>query len=280
MYFQDLIMELQRFWSDWGCAILQPYDMEVGAGTSSPATFLGALGPGSCNVAYVQPSRRPTDGRYGENPNRLQHFYQFQAILKPSPDNIQDLCLESFKHIGIDSLNHDLRFVEDDWENPTLSAWGLGWEFWCDGMEVFQYTYMQQLGGIECSPVPGEFTYGLERIAMIIQGVDQILDIKWNKHLTYRDIFLRNEQEQSAYNFKYSDVEMLLQLFADHEKECGKLLSHCLTRPAYDQCLKAAHLFNLLEARGVISVTERVAYINRVRNLARQCCLQWLGKAS
>jgi len=280
MYFQDIIMELQRFWGDWGCAILQPYDMEVGAGTSSPATFLRALGPEHWNVAYVQSSRRPTDGRYGENPNRLQHFYQFQAILKPSPENIQDLCLQSLKLIGIDPLVHDIRFVEDDWENPTLGAWGLGWEVWCDGMEVFQYTYMQQLGGIECNPIPGEFAYGLERLAMIIQKVDSILDIKWNKQgLKYGEVFLRNEKEYSAYNFEHADVAMLLRHFEDHEKECGNLVQANLAQPAYDQCLKAAHIFNLLEARGVISVTERVGYINRIRNLARQCCQAWVGAA-
>lgn len=278
MYFQDMIMELQRFWGNWGCAILQPYDMEVGAGTSSPATFLRALGPDHWNVAYVQSSRRPADGRYGDNPNRLQHFYQFQAILKPSPDNIQELCLESLKLIGIDPLVHDIRFVEDDWENPTLGAWGLGWEVWCDGMEVFQYTYMQQLGGIECNPIPGEFAYGLERLAMIIQGVDTILDIKWNKQgLKYSDIFLRNEKDYSAYNFEHADTAMLLRHFEDHEKECNNLVAVKLAQPAYDQCLKAAHIFNLLEARGVISVTERVSYINRIRNLARQCCQTWVG---
>jgi glycyl-tRNA synthetase alpha chain len=277
MYFQDMIMELQRFWSEWGCVILQPYDMEVGAGTSSPATFLRTLGSQPWNVAYVQSSRRPSDGRYGDNPNRLQHFYQFQAILKPSPDNIQELCIQTLKLIGIDPLVHDLRFVEDDWKNPTLGASGLGWEVWCDGMEVFQYTYMQQLGGIECSPVPGEFAYGLERLAMIIQGIDNIYDIKWNsKGVTYGDIFLRNEKDYSAYNFEHANVEMLTQHFTDHEAECIALASAKLAQPAYDQCLKAAHIFNLLDARGVISVTERVAYINRIRNLARQCCQVWL----
>lgn len=277
MYFQDMIMELQRFWSDWGCVILQPYDMEVGAGTSSPATFLRTLGNKPWNVAYVQSSRRPSDGRYGDNPNRLQHFYQFQAILKPSPDNIQELCIQTLKLIGIDPLVHDLRFVEDDWKNPTLGASGLGWEVWCDGMEVFQYTYMQQLGGIECHPVPGEFAYGLERLAMIIQGIDNIYDIKWNnKGVTYGDIFLRNEREYSAYNFEHANVEMLTQHFTDHEAECLSLADAKIAQPAYDQCLKAAHIFNLLDARGVISVTERVAYINRIRNLARQCCQVWL----
>jgi glycyl-tRNA synthetase alpha chain len=277
MYFQDMIMELQRFWSEWGCVILQPYDMEVGAGTSSPATFLRTLGSQPWNVAYVQSSRRPSDGRYGDNPNRLQHFYQFQAILKPSPDNIQELCIQTLKLIGIDPLVHDLRFVEDDWKNPTLGASGLGWEVWCDGMEVFQYTYMQQLGGIECSPVPGEFAYGLERLAMIIQGIDNVYDIKWNsKGVTYGDIFLRNEKDYSAYNFEHANVEMLTQHFTDHEAECIALASAKLAQPAYDQCLKAAHIFNLLDARGVISVTERVAYINRIRNLARQCCQVWL----
>lgn len=278
MYFQDIVMKLQNFWGDWGCAILQPYDLEVGAGTSSPATFLRALGPEEWNAAYVQSSRRPTDGRYGENPNRLQHFYQFQAILKPSPKNIQDLCLQSLKLIGIDPLVHDIRFVEDDWENPTLGAWGLGWEVWCDGMEVFQYTYMQQLGGIECKPVPGEFAYGLERLAMIIQDVDNIFDIQWNKNgLKYKDVFLKNEKDYSAYNFEYADVPMLLTHFADHEKECMNLVNNRLAQPAYDQCLKAAHIFNLLEARGVISVTERVKYIARIRDLARHCCQVWIS---
>jgi glycyl-tRNA synthetase alpha chain len=276
MHFQDIIMLLQQFWGEWGCAILQPYDMEVGAGTSSPATFLRSLGPRPWNVAYVQSSRRPADGRYGDNPNRLQHFFQFQAILKPSPDDIQDLCLKSLKLIGIDPIVHDIRFVEDDWENPTLGAWGLGWEVWCDGMEVFQYTYMQQLGGIECSPIPGEFAYGLERLAMIIQGVDNIFDITWNRHgVTYADVYKRNEIDYSAYNFEFADINMLLRHFEDHEAECNRLVEANLAQPAYDQCLKACHIFNLLESRGVISVTERVAYINRIRRLARECCLVW-----
>ncbi len=281
MHFQDLIFELQKYWADKGCVILQPYDMEVGAGTSHPATTLRCLGPKPWNVAYAQPSRRPSDGRYGENPNRLQHFYQFQVILKPSPDNIQELCLESLYRIGINPKTHDLRFVEDDWENPTLGAWGLGWEVWCDGMEVFQFTYMQQIGGIECKPIPGELTYGLERLAMFIQGVDNIFDISWNdRGVKYKDIFLANEIEYSGYNFKYADTSLLLRHFIDHEQECQNLLKHNLAQPAYDQCLKAGHIFNLLNARGVISVTERASYISRIRNLARECCQLWLEKSS
>lgn len=279
MYFQDLILELQHFWAKQGCIILQPYDMEVGAGTSHPATTLRSLGKKPWKVAYVQPCRRPTDGRYGQNPNRLQQYYQFQVILKPSPDNIQDLCLESLYRIGIDPKYHDLRFVEDDWENPTLGAWGLGWEVWCDGMEVFQFTYMQQIGGIECSPIPGELTYGLERLAMFIQGVDNIWDIKWNKEdMLYRDIFYDSEVEFSGYNFEHATVKILLQHFQDALTECQQLLAQKLIYPAYDQCVKAGHLFNLLQARGVISVTERTSYIAKVRNLARECCLLWCEK--
>jgi glycyl-tRNA synthetase alpha chain len=279
MYFQDLILELQRFWAEKGCIILQPYDMEVGAGTSHPATTLRCLGSKPWNVAYAQPCRRPADGRYGENPNRMQHYYQFQVILKPSPDNIQDLCLESLAKIGINQDLHDLRFVEDDWENPTLGAWGLGWEVWCDGMEVFQFTYMQQIGGIECKPIPGELTYGLERLAMFIQGVENVWDLKWNKEgVTYRDVFLSSEREFSAYNFEGRNTEILIKHFNDAETQCNQLLAMSLPYPAYDQCLKAGHIFNLLNARGVISVTSRAAYISRVRNLARDCCELWVKK--
>ena len=275
--FQDLILTLQHFWSSKGCVILQPYDMEVGAGTFHPATTLRSLGPEPWKTAYVQPSRRPTDGRYGENPNRTQHYYQFQVLLKPSPDNIQELYLESIYALGIDPKNHDIRFVEDDWESPTLSAWGLGWEVWCDGMEVSQFTFFQQVGGYECSPVSGELTYGLERLAMYVQGVDSMFDLKWNNDgVTYADVFLQNEQEFSAYNFEHSNVDILLRQFEDAELQCKEILDAGLALPAYDQCMKASHLFNLLDARGVISVTERAAYIGRVRALARACCGQWL----
>ncbi len=281
--FQDLILTLQHFWADQGCAILQPYDMEVGAGTSHPATILRALGPKTWNAAYVQPSRRPKDGRYGENPNRLQHYYQFQVILKPSPENIQDLYLQSLYAIGIDPLLHDIRFVEDDWENPTLGASGLGWEVWCDGMEVTQFTYFQQVGGIECSPVSGEITYGLERLAMFVQGLESVYDIDWNGvkgagALTYNDVFKENEREFSAFNLEFADTNILLQHFRDAEKECRAMLDKNLPLPAYDQCLKAAHNFNLLDARGVIGVTERAAYIGRIRTLAKGCCEMWVEK--
>jgi len=271
--FQEIILTLQKFWSDKGCVILQPYDMEVGAGTFHPATTLRALGPKPWKAAYVQPSRRPTDGRYGENPNRLQHYYQFQTVIKPSPENSQELYLDSLRALGIDPNKHDIRFVEDDWESPTLGAWGLGWEIWCDGMEVSQYTYFQQVGGIECSPVTLELTYGLERLAMYIQGVDSIYDIDFNgKGVKYGDVFLRAEKEYSAYNFEHADTDILLKHFEDAEKECESILKQGLALPAYDQCLKASHLFNLLDARGVISVVERQAYIGRVRNLAKGCC--------
>ncbi|MEX1036600.1 MAG: glycine--tRNA ligase subunit alpha [Sneathiella sp.] len=275
--FQDLILTLQHFWSSKGCVILQPYDMEVGAGTFHPATTLRSLGPEPWKTAYVQPCRRPTDGRYGENPNRAQHYYQFQVLLKPSPDNIQELYLESIYALGIDPKNHDIRFVEDDWESPTLGAWGLGWEVWCDGMEVSQFTFFQQVGGFECSPVSGELTYGLERLAMYVQGVDRMFDLKWNDDgVTYGDVFLQNEQEFSAYNFEHSNVDILLRHFEDAECQCKEILVEGLALPAYDQCMKASHLFNLLDARGVISVTERAAYIGRVRTLAKACCGQWL----
>lgn len=279
--FQDIILTLQRYWADRGCVILQPYDMEVGAGTFHPATTLRALGPDPWNVAYVQPSRRPADGRYGENPNRLQHYYQFQVILKPSPDNIQQLYLDSLEALGIDPGQHDIRFVEDDWESPTLGAWGLGWEVWCDGMEVTQFTYFQQVGGIECNPVSGELTYGIERLAMYIQGVDRVYDLQWNSGdvaFTYGDVFHRNEVEFSAYNLEFADTSILLRHFEDAEKECAALLVKNLPLPAYDQCLKASHNFNLLDARGVIGVTERASYIARVRALAKGCCEAYLGK--
>ena len=276
--FQDLILTLQRFWADQGCVILQPYDMEVGAGTFHPATTLRALGPQSWNAAYVQPSRRPTDGRYGENPNRLQHYYQFQVILKPSPPDLQDLYLRSLYALGVDPEMHDLRFVEDDWESPTLGAWGLGWEVWCDGMEVSQFTYFQQVGGIDCRPVSGELTYGLERLAMYIQGVENVYDLDFNgKGFTYGQVFHQAEREYSAFNFEYADTEILFRHFDDAERHCQSILQRNLPLPAYDQCLKASHLFNLLDARGVISVTERQAYIGRVRALAKGCAEAWLA---
>ncbi|WP_422021193.1 glycine--tRNA ligase subunit alpha [Pyruvatibacter mobilis] len=281
--FQGLILTLQRFWADQGCVLLQPYDMEMGAGTFHPATTLRALGPKHWNAAYVQPSRRPTDGRYGENPNRFQHYYQFQVILKPSPDNIQELYLQSLYALGIDPKLHDIRFVEDDWESPTLGAWGLGWEVWCDGMEVSQFTYFQQVGGIDCSPVSGELTYGLERLAMYVQGVDNGFELDFNgaegdKKVTYGDVFHQAEVEYSHHNFDAADTEALFRQFEDAEKECERLLNHspALPLPAYDQVLKASHRFNLLDARGVISVTERQAYIGRVRNLAKGCCEAYL----
>jgi len=291
--FQDLILTLQQYWGEQGCAILQPYDMEVGAGTFHPATTLRALGPKAWNAAYVQPSRRPKDGRYGDNPNRLQHYYQFQVIMKPSPADLVDLYLESLSRIGIDPELHDIRFVEDDWESPTLGAWGLGWEVWCDGMEVTQFTYFQQVGGFDCNPVSGEITYGLERLAMYVQGVDRVFDLNFNgrqdaRKLSYGDVFLQAEQEYSRFNFEYADTDMLLQHFRDAEQECQALLAagapatgandrrHKLALPAYDQCIKASHIFNLLDARGVISVTERQSYILRVRELAKACCRAWL----
>ena len=294
--FQDLILKLERFWADQGCVILQPYDMEVGAATFHPATTLRSLGPKPWRAAYVQPSRRPKDGRYGENPNRLQHYYQFQVILKPSPPNIQDLYLESLYAIGIDPLKHDIRFVEDDWESPTLGAWGLGWEsptlgaaglgweVWCDGMEVTQFTYFQQVGGFDCDPVSGELTYGLERLAMYVQGVDNVFDLNFNggqgkDKVTYGDVFLRSEQEYSRYNFEAADTAKLFEHFRDAEAECKALLAkdrHLLVLPAYDQAIKASHIFNLLDARGVISVPERQSYILRVRDLVKACCAAWL----
>jgi glycyl-tRNA synthetase alpha chain len=286
--FQGLILTLQRYWADQGCVILQPYDMQMGAGTFHTATTLRALGPKPWNAAYVQPSRRPKDGRYGENPNRLQHYYQFQVILKPSPDNIQQLYLDSLAVIGLDAKLHDIRFVEDDWESPTLGAWGLGWECWCDGMEVSQFTYFQQVAGFECKPVPGEITYGLERLAMYVQGVENVYDLNFNgrdghERVTYGDVFLQNEQEFSKYNFEAADTEMLFRHFADAEAECKALLvkgatgnRQTLAVPAYEQVVKASHNFNLLDARGVISVTERQSYILRIRELAKLCGEAWL----
>ncbi len=276
--FQNLILKLQHFWADQGCVILQPYDMEVGAGTFHPATTLRSLGSKPWKAAYVQPCRRPTDGRYGKNPNRMQHYYQFQTVLKPSPKNIQELYLKSLEVLGIDSREHDIRFVEDDWESPTLGAWGLGWEVWCDGMEVSQFTYFQQVGGFDCKPVTGELTYGLERLAMYIQGVDNVYDLAWNDQgVKYAEIFLQNEQEFSAYNFEIANTETLFRHFSDAEAECGAILKQgTYPLPAYDQCIKASHAFNLLDARGVISVTERQAYIGRVRALAKACCAAYL----
>ncbi|QJE72484.1 glycine--tRNA ligase subunit alpha [Aerophototrophica crusticola] len=281
--FQGVILTLQNFWAEQGCLVLQPYDMEVGAGTFHPATTLRALGPDTWNACYVQPSRRPKDGRYGENPNRLQHYYQFQVIMKPSPPDIQDLYLKSLVALGIDPALHDIRFVEDDWESPTLGAWGLGWEVWCDGMEVTQFTYFQQVGGIECNPVAAELTYGLERLAMYIQGVENVYDLDFNDAVgnrpakKYGEVFKRAEIEYSAHNFEFANTEMLLQHFQDAEKECAALLDRGLAQPAYDQCIKASHLFNLLDARGVISVVERQSYILRVRTLAKACCESWLA---
>jgi glycyl-tRNA synthetase alpha chain len=289
--FQGLILALQTYWAKQGCVILQPYDMEVGAGTFHPATTLRALGPKSWKAAYVQPSRRPKDGRYGENPNRLQHYYQYQVILKPSPADIQDVYLRSLEAIGIDRRVHDIRFVEDDWESPTLGAWGLGWECWCDGMEVSQFTYFQQVAGFECKPVSGELTYGLERLAMYVQGVENVYDLNFNGRegadkVTYGDVFLQAEQEYSRFNFEHADTDMLLRHFKDAEEECQRLLRlgdqgdrHLMALPAYDQAIKASHIFNLLDARGVISVTERQSYILRVRDLAKACGAAWLKTA-
>jgi glycyl-tRNA synthetase alpha chain len=279
--FQSLIFELQRFWAKEGCVILQPYDVEVGAGTFHPATALRALGPEPWRAAYVQPSRRPADGRYGENPNRLQQHYQLQVILKPAPPDSQELYLASLAAIGIDAGRHDIRFVEDDWESPTLGAWGLGWEVWLDGMEVSQFTYFQQVGGIECDPVSTELTYGLERLAMYVQGVENIFDLDYNgapgaAKISYRDVFVSAEREFSAYNFEIADTAILMRHFNDAEAQCRAVLERGLALPAYDQCLKASHLFNLLDARGAISVTERAAYILRVRALAKGCCETWL----
>jgi len=279
--FQDIILTLHGFWARQGCVILQPYDVEMGAGTFHPATTLRALGPKPWRAAYVQPCRRPSDGRYGENPNRLQHYYQYQVIIKPSPENIQDLLLQSYDAIGIDRRLHDIRFVEDDWESPTLGAWGLGWEVWCDGMEVTQFTYFQQVGGIACVNPSVELTYGLERLAMYVQGVENVYDLDFNgAGVSYGDIFLRAERDYSRYNFKLADTDLLIRHFADAEGECGRLVAEKVAQPAYDQCIKASHLFNLLDARGVISVAERAGYIARVRELAKACAEVWLAGES
>lgn len=282
--FQDLILNLQHYWADWGCVILQPYDMEMGAGTFHPATILRALGPQAWHAAYVQPSRRPTDGRYGENPNRFQHYYQFQVILKPSPDDIQALYLDSLKTLGIDPMAHDIRFVEDDWESPTLGAWGLGWEVWCDGMEISQFTYFQQVGGLDVELVSGELTYGLERLAMYIQGMDNAFALAFNnqpadsdKYVTYGDVFHRNEVEFSKYNFEVADIDLLHRHFDDAISECGHLVEQGLALPAYDQCMKASHIFNLLDARGAISATSRQEHISRVREQAKLCAQAYLA---
>ena len=278
MNFQEIILKLQDYWSKRNCIIYQPYDIEVGAGTMSPATFLRALGPEPWNVAYVQPCRRPTDGRYGENPNRVQHYYQFQVILKPSPDNVLDLYLDSLEALGIQLRSHDVRFVEDDWESPTLGAWGLGWEVWLDGMEITQFTYFQQVGGIDVKPVCAEITYGIERLAMFIQGVDSIFDLEWVNGITYRDVFKQNEVEYSKYNFDYSDINGLFTLFNMYEAEAQRLISLGLVLPGYDYVLKCSHTFNLLDARGAISVTERTSYIGRVRALARLAAQAYLAE--
>jgi glycyl-tRNA synthetase alpha chain len=279
--FQEMILRLHAFWAAEGCVILQPYDMEMGAGTFHPATTLRALGPQPWSAAYVQPSRRPSDGRYGENPNRLQHYYQYQVILKPSPRDPQALLMESYKALGLDPALHDIRFVEDDWESPTLGAWGLGWEVWCDGMEVTQFTYFQQVGGIACDVPSCELTYGLERLAMYIQGVENVYDLDFNgRGVTYGDVFLRAEREYSAHNFEHADIALLMRHFADAEGECHALVKQGLALPAYDQCIKASHRFNLLDARGAISVTERAAYIGRVRTLAKLCCETWLKQTA
>ena len=276
--FQDTILNLQKFWSKQGCIILQPYDMEVGAGTFHPATTLRSLGPKPWKAAYVQPSRRPTDGRYGDNPNRLQHYYQFQVIMKPSPSNIKKLYLNSLSVIGIDHKNHDIRFVEDDWESPTLGAAGLGWEVWCDGMEITQFTYFQQMTGIECKPVPVEITYGLERLCMFVQGKNNVFDLDWNDEgIKYKEVFFQAEKEFSAYNFEFANTDTLLKNFESTEMECKSLLEKKLSLPAYDQCLKASHIFNLLDARGVIGVAERTGYITRIRELAKGCGALWLS---
>jgi glycyl-tRNA synthetase alpha chain len=279
--FQDMILALHDYWSAQGCLILQPYDMRMGAGTFHPATTLRALGPEPWKAAYVQPSRRPTDGRYGENPNRLQHYYQYQVILKPNPPDLQELYLKSLEAIGIDPLKHDIRFVEDDWESPTLGAWGLGWEVWCDGMEVTQFTYFQQIGGYDCKPVAGELTYGLERLAMYLQGVDRVYDLAFNSDgVTYGQVFLENEREHSKYNFEVAGTEQLFAGFRNAEAECQRCIEAQIPLAAYDQAIEASHLFNLLQARGVISVQERASYIGRVRDLAKGSCEAWIAKNS
>lgn len=276
MNFQNIILNLHSFWSDQGCIIQHPYDIEKGAGTMNPATFLRSLGPEPWKVAYIEPSRRPTDGRYGENPNRLQHYFQYQVIIKPSPNNIQELYLESLKRIGIDPMEHDIRFVEDNWESPTLGAWGVGWEVWLNGMEITQFTYFQQSGGFDCKPVSVEITYGLERFAMYLQNKKSVYDLKWNNDVTYGDIYLQSEIQNSKYNFDYSNSEMLFDLFQTYEKESDSLIKNQLVYPAYDYVLKCSHAFNLLDARGVISVTERASYIKRINNLARAVAKEYL----
>lgn len=278
MNFQQLILNLQRYWGEQGCIILQPYDLEKGAGTMNPATFLRALGPEPWQVAYVEPSRRPTDGRYGENPNRLQHYFQFQVILKPSPDNVQELYLKSLEALGIRPEEHDIRFVEDNWESPTLGAWGLGWEVWLDGMEVTQFTYFQQCGGIDCKPVCAEITYGIERLAMFIQEVDSVYDINWVGDVSYGDVYHQNEVDYSTYNFKVSDADMLFKLFDMYEQEAKRVVEAGLVQPAYDYALKCSHTFNLLDARGAISVTERQSFIGRVRAMARLCAEAYVAQ--
>ena len=277
MHFQDLILQLQRYWADQGCVVMQPYDMEMGAGTFHPATFLAAIGPEPLSAAYVQPSRRPTDGRYGENPNRLQHYFQYQVMIKPSPLDFQDLYLGSLSALGIDFLSDDVRFVEDDWESPTLGAWGLGWEVWLNGMEVSQFTYFQQVGGLDCRPVTGEITYGLERLALFLQGVNNVFDLRWNAHFSYGDLYHQNEVEQSAYNFQQADVNTLFSRFDACESACRTLLDSELPLPAYEQVLQASHSFNLLDARRAIGVTERARYIGRVRALARSVAQSYLA---
>jgi glycyl-tRNA synthetase alpha chain len=278
MNFQDVILNLNNFWAQQGCVLIQSYDMEVGAGTFHPTTLLKALGPEPWKVAYVQPSRRPTDGRYGENPNRLQHYYQYQVMLKPSPANVQQLYLESMKVLGVDPLEHDIRFVEDDWESPTLGASGLGWEVWLDGMEVTQFTYFQMTGSVELNPIPVELTYGLERICMYLQGVDNVYDLKWNDTVSYRDVYHMQEVEQSTYNFEIADVDMLFDLFLKYEAEAHKIVEKGLVIPAYEYGLKCSHTFNLLDARGAISVTERTGYIKRIRDIARACSKNYLAQ--
>ncbi len=272
MNFQDIIFRLERYWADQGCVIQQPYDIEKGAGTMNPATSLRVIGPEPWKVAYVEPSRRPADGRYGENPNRLQHYYQYQVILKPAPENVQDLYLGSLAALGIDPREHDIRFVEDDWESAAIGAWGLGWEVWLDGMEVTQFTYFQQVGGVDMVSVPAEITYGIERIAMFVQKVDSVYDLKWNQTITYGDVHHQGEVENSVYNFEKADVEMLSQIFSMYEKECGQMVDQGLIMPAWDCALKCSHAFNLLDARGAISVTQRTGYISRIRSLASMCC--------
>jgi glycyl-tRNA synthetase alpha chain len=278
MDFQDMIMKLEAFWADYGCLIGQPYDLEVGAGTFNPHTFLRALGPDPWKVAYVEPSRRPTDGRYGENPNRLQHYYQYQVVLKPSPIDVQEVYLNSLKHLGIDPLEHDIRFVEDDWESPTLGAWGLGWEVWLDGMEITQFTYFQQVGGYDLDPVCTEITYGLERIAMYLQGVDNVYDMRWKDDIKYGYVHHTSEVEWSTYNFEIASVPMLLQMFSLYEEEAKRVAERGLCLPVYDMCLKCSHIFNLLDARNAISITERTTYIARVRELAKQAATLYLQR--